>query len=317
MFSSAQQSADRFRAAQFAHLRHLAIFALVVESGSFTLAAQRIGLGKSGVSRLITELEDFVGAKLLNRSTRSLSLTDAGQLMFADCAQLIEAAVNAIDKLDPDLPLAGTLSIAATTAHGHYVLPPIISEFSERHPDLNIKLTLSDSFVDLVDFGIDLAIRVGSPGPSLQYISRRIDSFQYRLFAQNDLLIRFPDVVVPQDLEGLPWLLSSLGPAPTDWTFTQNGRRFPVSIRGPVTVNHLMTRLEMARNGLGVIGIPDFVVSKALADGLSEVLPEYAIEPRVPIYAVYPSARFLSPKVSEFLDCLLKASREKKIGQLI
>jgi DNA-binding transcriptional LysR family regulator len=78
----------------------------------------------------------------------------------------------------------------------------------------------------------------------------------------------------------------------------------------------LRTRLEMARKGLGVIGIPDFVVSKALADGLSEVLPEYAIEPRVPIYAVYPSARFLSPKVSEFLDCLLKVSRENKIRQL-
>lgn len=310
MFQSQQQSSERFRTAQFSHLRHLAIFALVVECGSFTLAAKRIGMGKSGVSRLIAELEDFVGAKLLNRSTRSLALSDAGRLLYSDCSRLIDAAVDAFDKLDPDLPLAGTLNIAATTAHGHYIMPGVIRTFSKRHPDLSIKLTLGDVFVDLAANGIDLAIRVGSPGPSPHYISKKIGEFRYRLLGQSALLSKFPNVKVPQDVMALPWLLSSRGTSSTEWVFERDGQRFPVTVSGPVAVDQLMTRLEMARNGIGVIGLPEFALSETLSGELIEILPDYKIEPQVPIYAVYPSKRFLSPKVTEFLDCLVAATRQ-------
>lgn len=311
MFYSEQQSANRFRAAQFSHLRHLALLALVVEAGSFTVAAQRIGLGKSGVSRLISELEDFVGVKLLNRSTRALSLTEEGQLFYADCARLVDAAVEAFDKLDPDLPLAGTLNIAASTAHGNFAMPPAIAEFTGRHPDLKINLTLSEGFVDLVDNGIDLAIRVGSPGPSPHYISRRIGTFSYRLFGAAPLLEQYSMIATPQDAAALPWMMSSLGNAPAEWTFQKGDAETQVTVTGPVTVDNLMTRLAMAQSGLGLIGVPDFIPESVLA-GMVQLLPEYRIVPEIPIYAVTPSARFLSPKVSEFLEYLRKQHEERR-----
>lgn len=303
MFYSGQQSTERFRAAQFSHLRHLAILALVVEAGSFTVAAQRIGLGKSGVSRLISELEDFVGVKLLNRSTRALSLTEEGRLLYSDCARLVDAAVEAFDKLDPDLPLAGTLNIAASTAHGNYAMPPAIAEFTSRHPDLKINLTLGEGFVDLVDNGIDLAIRVGSPGPSPHYISRRIGSFCYRLYGAKTLGTRYLAIRTPQDAASLPWMMSSLGGAPSEWTFEKDGQETKIMVSGPITVDNLMTRLAMVQSGLGVIGVPDFIPDEALT-GLVALLPDYRIVPAIPIYAVYPNTRFLSPKVSEFVECL-------------
>lgn len=311
MFRTQQQSTARFRAAQFAHLRHLAIFGLVVDSGSFTLAAQRIGMGKSGVSRLIAELEDFVGVRLLNRSTRTLALTDEGRLLFADCTRLIDAAVEAFDKLDPDLPLAGTLKIAATTAYGHYVLPHVIEKFSKRHPDLNMHLTLGDGFLDLVDNGIDLAIRVGSPGPSPNYISRKIGDFRYRLFGQKDMLAGYPPVQSTQDLGAVAWLMSTRGATPSEWVFEKDGTSTTVAVTGAVTTDQLMARIELAKAGLGLIGVPGFVPLAALGGGMVEVLPDHRIVPLIPIYAVYPNKRFLSPKVAEFLECLVASYADK------
>lgn len=282
----------------------------MVEAGSFTVAAQRIGLGKSGVSRLITELEEFVGVKLLNRSTRALSLTEEGRLLYADCARLVDAAVEAFDKLDPDLPLAGTLTIAASTAHGNYALPPAIAAFMRKHPDLKINLTLGEGFVDLVDNGIDLAIRVGSPGPSPHYISRRIGAFRYRLFGAPVLLGQHAAISTPDDAATLPWLLSSLGGAPTEWVFEKDGVQDKITVAGPVTVDNMMTRVAMAQSGLGLIGVPDFIPDTALGD-MVQVLPDYRIVPEIPIYAVYPNTRFLSPRVAEFLDYLRNQHQQR------
>jgi LysR family transcriptional regulator for bpeEF and oprC len=234
MLHSEQQSTGRFRAAHFSHLRHLTLFALVVDSGSFTIAAQRLGIGKSSVSRQISELETYVGARLLNRSTRALSLTDSGRLIYQDCAQLVSAATDAFDKLDGDLPLEGTLRIASTVEHGQYVLPPIVATFLSRFPNIDVDLVLGDSFVDLVDRGIDLAVRVGSPGPSPHYISRKIAEMEYRLYGHRTLVDGAPYLRSPEDAAKLPWLLNSGSPERGRWTFEKDGAEIAISVSGRV-----------------------------------------------------------------------------------
>lgn len=304
MLLSEQQSTGRFRAVHFSHLRHLAMFALVVDSGSFTIAAQRLGVGKSSVSRHISELETFVGAKLLNRSTRALSLTDAGRLIHRDCAGLVEAATSAFDKLDGDLPLEGKLRIASTVEHGQYVLPPIVADFVARNPKIDVDLVLGDAFVDLVDHGIDLAIRVGSPGPSPQNISRKIAELEYQLYAHRDMITSGAPQT-PEAAAQLPWLLNSGGPQRTYWTFEKDGETVEVRVPSRIVSNAFNARIEMAKHGGHLIAIPNFIPKSFLGDDLMPILADYKIVPRYPIYAVYPDARFLSPKVTEFLDALI------------
>lgn len=305
MLLSEEQSSDRFRATHFSHLRHLAMFALVVDSGSFTIAAQRLGVGKSSVSRHISELEAVVGAKLLHRSTRALSLTDAGRLIHRDCAGLVDAATRAFDKLDGDLPLEGKLRIASTVEHGQYVLPPIVADFVAKNPKIDIELVLGDAFVDLVDHGIDLAIRVGSPGPSPQNISRKIAELEYQLFAHCDLVDRGAPQT-PDEAAALPWLLNSGGAGRGAWTFEKQGQEFKVQVPSRVVSNAFNARIEMAKHGGHLIAIPNFVPKGFLGDQLVPILTDYKIVPRYPIFAVYPDARFLSPKVTEFLDALIE-----------
>lgn len=304
MLHSEQQLTDRFRAAHFAHLRHLSIFALVVTCGSFTGAAQRLGTGKSSVSRHISELERYVGAKLLNRSTRALSLTEAGRLIYPDCARLLEAATEAFDKLDGDLPLAGTLRIAATVEHGQYVLPPIVAAFTAANPALDVDLVLGDAFIDLVDHGIDLAIRVGAPGPSPQNISRKIAELEYRLYANSAFLDEIGPLNTPQEAARHPWLLNAATRARATWTFEKDGAETEVEVPSRVVSNAFNARVELAKVSHNLIAIPDFVPDRFLSPGLTRVLADHVIVPKYPIYAVYPDARFLSPKVAEFLALL-------------
>ena len=310
MFTKEQQSTDRFRAAHFSHLRHLAMFALVVDSGSFTVAAQRLGIGKSGISRHITELETYVGARLLNRTTRSISMTDAGRLMFQDCARLVGAATDALDKIDGDLPLSGTLRIAATVEHGQYVLPSIIASFVEGHPLINVELVLGDAFLDLVENGIDLAIRVGSPGPSPQYISRKIAEFEYHIYAHADDLAVHGTLDTPQLAAALPWLLNANGSERANWSFERDGKTSQIVVPHRIITNSFNARIEIAKSGGHIIGVPNFIPRSALGPDLKQILVDYRVVPKYPIFAVYPSARFLSPKVADFLN-QLQASHPK------
>ena len=302
MLLSEQQS-TRFRAAHFACLKQLAMFGLVVEAGSFSVAAARLGIGKSSVSRQISELEAFLGARLLNRSTRALSLTDEGRLILPECTALLALTTDAFDKLDGDLPLSGTLRIASTVEHGQYVLPSIVAEYTSRYPEIEVDLVLGDAFIDLVDRGVDLAIRVGSPGPSPHYISKKIAELEYRLFAHRDMdLTEFKR---PEDCERHSWLLNAGATGDRgNWTFKNEGETVSVKSGARVVSNAFNARIEIAKCGGHLIGIPSFVPDVFFTPELVRILPDWRIVPSYPIFAVYPDARFLSPKVAEFVSLL-------------
>ena len=290
---------EQFLPAHFARLKHLAVFAIVVDCGSFTKAGKRLGLAKSAVSRYVSELEEQVGVELLIRTTRKLVLTEAGERFYVDCARLIEAATDSFDSVEPDAHLLGSLHIGATQAFGRHVLVGAIKTFLELHPRLSIQLSLNDRFVDLVAQGIDLSFRVGSPGQAPSYVSRKIGTTRFQLFASREFVAEH-DVSSPRALEKALWVLSPLGPNPDRWTFCRGRKTWEVKADSRLLTDSAEVAVHAAELGMGIVGIPDFmrdIPSRALV----RVLPQYVAEPELSLYAVYPRRRFVSPRVSGFL----------------
>lgn len=300
---------EQFQPAHFARLKHLAVFAIVVDSGSFTKAGQRLGLAKSAVSRYVSELEDEVGVELLTRTTRRLSLTEAGERFYVDCARFIEAATDSFDSIEAEAHLLGSLHLGATQAFGRHVLLPAVKTFLERHPRLSIQMSLHDRHVDLVAQGIDLSFRIGSAGTAPSYVSRKIGTTRFELFA-SPRFVRDHDVSSVAKLESLLWVLSPLGPNPDVWTFRRGRRTTTIRAQTRLLTDSAEVALHAGELGMGLVGVPNFMRPKKKT--LVPVLPEYLIEPELSIHAVYPRRRFVSPRVSGFLAHLeenLGASR--------
>lgn len=289
---------EQFRPAHFAKLKHLAVFAIVVDSGSFTKAGKRLRLAKSAVSRYVSELEEEVGVALLTRTTRKLVLTEAGQRFHVDCARLVEAATDSFDSVEADTHLLGSLHLGATQSFGSHVLVPAVKTFLDRHPRLSVQLSLHDRHVDLVSEGIDLSFRIGSPGTAPSYISRKIATMRFELFA-SPAFVDAHDLSTVAKLESLPWVLSSLGPAPNVWTFRKGRGSTSIQVETRLLTDSAESAVRAAELGMGLVGLPNFM----RPDGakLVRVLPDHVVEPELPIYAVYPQRRFVSPRVSGFL----------------
>ena len=288
---------DRFSA--------LATFAKVVELGSFARAAERLSLSTSAVSRQVAELEAHLEVRLLNRTTRRLSLTEAGQGFYERCVQLLadleetESSVRSAS-IEP----RGTLRITCGVSFGERHLAPAVTDFAALHPQVSFDLDLSDRAVDLVEEGFDLAIRIGPPGPQA-LVSRRIGTTQLVCCAAPAYLARHPPPQTPADLERHDCLAYAYSTLAAAWSFeTPDGERHTPRIVPRHRANNGRMLAELAAAGLGVVLEPDFILAPELrASRLVRLLPGY-LPPRSPIAAVYPSRRHLSAKVRRFVDFL-------------
>jgi DNA-binding transcriptional LysR family regulator len=286
---------DRFQALQ--------TFATVVEQGSFARAADRLGVSTSAVSRSVSELESHLGARLLNRTTRRLSLTEAGQAFLERAVQLLadleeaEAAVSS-----STLAPRGTLRMTCASTFGERFVAPAVAEFAARHPELRLDVELSDRMVDLVDEGFDLAIRIGAPG-SASLIARRIGETSLVCCAAPSYLERHGTPRVPEDLARHRCLGYAYLATRDTWRFRdRGGAERAVRIAGAVVANNGSFLASLAASGAGVVLEPDFIVDEAVASGrLVRLLDEF-VPPAGAIYAVYPSRRHLSAKVRTFVD---------------
>jgi DNA-binding transcriptional LysR family regulator len=290
--------------------RFLAVntFAKVVELGSFARAAERLGLSTSAVSRQVSELEAHLDARLLNRTTRRLSLTEAGQSFYEHSVQLLadladaEASVR-VAAAEPK----GTLRLTCGVSFGTRYLAPALAEFSALHPQLLLDLDLSDRVVDLVEEGFDLAIRIGDRG-SQGMVSKRLGWTQIVCCASPAYLARRSEPVrTPADLLQHECLSYTNVGLPNTWHFEgrDNGDP-PVTVRIPPRhrANNGQVLASLAVQGLGVVYEPDFIVAHEIRTGqLLPLLPGYR-PPRSPIAAVYPSRRHLSGKVRSVVDFL-------------
>ncbi|MEO8485958.1 MAG: LysR family transcriptional regulator [Betaproteobacteria bacterium] len=291
---------DRFQA--------ITAFVAVVENGSFARAAERLDQSVSAVSRHVAELEQHLDARLLNRTTRRLSLTETGRDFHERSVQLLADLVEAEESASQGgVTPRGTLKLTAPITYATRVLAPLIARFAQRHAEVRIDIDLSDRAVDLVDEGFDLAVRIGAIR-SQHLVARRIGATSLVCCASPAYLARRGAPRTPDDLASHACLTYEYSPTRHQWRFVgRDGGERLVRVGGPMHSNNGRMLVALAAEGAGIACEPDFIVAPEIADGrLVPILPDWTL-PSVPIHAAYPSRRHLSAKVRAFVDFLVEA----------
>jgi DNA-binding transcriptional LysR family regulator len=288
----------------------LAVFACVVKHSSYAKAAEELLLSPSGVSRIVTRLEDRLGARLLQRTTRKLGLTEAGGAFYARALQILSDLTDAEAEVQQTtLHPRGTLKLSASVFFGRQYLAPLLGELNTRFPELSLNLTLTNRFVDLVDEGIDLAIRSGALADS-RLIARRLCTNRRILVASPDYLARRGVPQTPDDLSQHQCVVFTGFARAHEWKLIGPDGPVTVDISGRITSDNVDILNEAAKQGLGITVGATLSVSSALVSGqLVRVLTDYSFEPSS-IFAVYPSARQLSTKVRAVVDFLAETLQD-------
>ena len=284
----------------------LLAFARVVEAGSFARAADRLDLSVSAVSRHVSDLEAHLGVRLLNRTTRRLSLTETGQTFYERCVQLLADLDEAEEAVTASAVVPrGTLRMTASISFGAGYLAPAIAEFQRRHPQLRFDIELSDRVVDLVDERIDLAIRIGDIG-SQALIGRRIGTTQMVCCASPAYLARHGAPHTPADLAHHACLTYEYSSDGNVWRFKDAaGGQHDVKVTGLANSNNGAMLAALAVEGVGVTLEPDFIIAADVRAGRLVRLLRDHVPPTISINATYPSRRHLSAKVRAFIDFLV------------
>lgn len=286
-------------------LSQLELFTRVVETGSFTAAAAQLGVSKSFVSRQVGALEDRLGARLLQRTTRKVTLTDVGRVFHQRCARILEdleEAELAVSSLQNTA--RGTLRVSAPMSFGIRYISPAVASFLRQHRELSVDVDFSDRRVDLVDEGFDLAVRIGRLADS-SFVAGKLAETRGILVASEAYVAESGRLQGPDDLrdhECLRYAYQS-GGSQTWQIEGPKGREISIHVHGRALSNNGDALLDAATAGLGVAFVPDFLACPYLRDGrLIHVLPAWGWRSRV--WAVYPHSRHLSAKVRLFIEHL-------------
>ncbi|WP_449235181.1 LysR family transcriptional regulator [Azospirillum doebereinerae] len=287
------------------NLNRLAHFVAVVDTGSFTAAAERLGVTKAVVSQHVARLEQEVRATLLVRTTRRLTPTEAGLAFHRTCTAILQQAEEAVACLSASSATpSGTVRVTAPFDYGTAILAPAAARLSRLHPGCRAELVLTDHSLDLVAEKLDLAIRIGWLADS-SHRARRIGGFRQLLVAAPELAERAAPRT-PHDLAALPWVAQSTLRTPLRWTFTHtDGTTASVEGTAGITANATPAVRACVLAGAGVAVIPDYLIGQDVAEGrLRRLLPDWHL-PEGGIHAVFPSARFRSGAVRALLDLLI------------
>ena len=276
----------------------------VVELGSFTAAADALDISHTIVSRQIRQLEEHLGAQLLNRTTRRLALTAAGKDYY-DASRHILDALDAADRAagQHHARPTGSLRINAPMAFGTLELAAWLPDFLARYPELHIDLVCNDRIVDLIEDGFDVALRLTRDLPDSTLIAKRLASSALVTAAAPAYLERHGAPQTPADLAHHNCLAYTQAAKPHDWSYIgADGARATVTVRGSLQANTSVALRAAALAGLGIVGTASFIVHEDIKRGaLVRLLPGYTMRPRE-LYALYPQNRHLSPKVRVFVD---------------
>ncbi len=278
------------------------VFVAVVENGGFTAAARTLGISKSAVSKRINQLEAHLGVRLLHRTTRKLSLTEAGERYFEHATQALAAANQAEDAVaelqgEPQ----GQLRISSPMSFGRLHVAPMIPKLLKRYPKLKIDLVMDDRRVDLVAEGFDTAIRAGNL-PDSTLIARKLAPVRQVLCASPDYIDRYDRPNTPAELSGHNCVLYSYSSDADKWTLIGEGGPVTVTVSGSYKVNNSEALLEALREGVGIGRLPTFVAGPDLKAGrLVKLFESYRI-PEFTLYAVFPEREYLPAKLRVFLD---------------
>lgn len=289
-------------------LTSMRVFCAVVQEGAFARAARRLGLSNAAVSKHVAALEQALQTRLLHRTTRRLGLTAAGRAYYARANELL-AQVDALEqdvREDHSAP-RGLLRVAVPMSFGLAEIASRLPQLMSRFPDLQVDLSLTDRMVDVVEEGVDVAIRVRRVLPDSTLIATRLCDFSRVVTVSQSYASAHGVPQTPPELSDHPCLLYGGLPDPGLWTFVGPQGEQSVRVQGPLTADNSLALRTSVVAGLGVALTPTFVVQQDLHEGrLVRCLPDFHPEPRS-VFAVYPTAKHLSPKVRAFVDFLRDA----------
>lgn len=284
----------------------------VIETGSFTAASERLGMSKALVSKYVGEVEDSLGVRLLNRSTRRLALTEAGQRYYDQALPLLEEFAEMVDSVTGEQSSPrGLLRISVPVTFGEMSLAPLIPKFLQAYPDIGVDLQLNDKMIDMLEEGIDVVIRIGAVDDS-SLIAKHIQTLPLTLCASPDYVTQCGRPQVPKDLSKHQCIIDSNFRIGKSWPITcSNNITTSVEVSSRIMANSPRAVKEIVLAGGGIGMIPHFIVEDALAEGrLEEILPSYRTL-EFGLFAIYPHRRYLSRKVRCFIDFLIAEFADK------
>jgi len=296
-------------------LRRLAYFVAVVETGSFTAAADRLGITKAVVSQQVARLESEFRTSLLIRTTRTVKTTDVGKTFYLRCALILREAEHAFDDLaETSAEPSGTLRLTAPFDYGVGVVVPAIAAFTSRYPACKVDAALTDQTLDIMSGSIELAIRVGwLTENSLQ--ARKIGSFRQLLVAPPSMERHVARLTQPDEIADLPFVANTALREHLKWNFSLNEvERQSVTVQASIFLDATLAVREAVSQGAGLSVLPDYAVADDLAVGrLIHVSPQWSL-PTGGIHAVFPPARYRPAKVRAFVDLLAERERQRQAG---
>jgi len=298
-------------------LSAMTTFARVVEAGSLSAAARALNTSLASVSRQLAALEHALGARLMNRTTRRIALTEGGRTYYERCKRVladIEEAESALSQ--HQATPSGRLVVSAPVLFGEIYLAPVVSGFLARNPKVGIDLSLTDRFVSVVEESVDVALRVGALADS-SLVARRLGSFRRVVVASPAYLTSRAAPRRPEDVAGHDCLSFSMLVDPVRWHFMADGKEIAVPIAPRLRSDSQLVLRQAAIDGVGLLLAPSWFVREPVADGRLRVVLDAFETPAVPIHAVYPHARLLSAKVRAFVDHLAAAWAGEDFAALI
>jgi len=293
---------DRFQEMQ--------IFVVVAQEQGFSAASRRLGLSAASVSRAVAALEQHIGTQLLVRTTRTVHLTEAGQRYFDDCRRILAEVQEAEDSAAGSHALPrGQLTITAPVLFGDLFVTPVMADYLCRYPDVSINALLLDRVVNMVEEGIDVAVRIGELPDSNQH-AIRVGEVRRVICASPGFLAEHGRPENPQALAGLPVVATSAIGQQRNWPFLDGGEALSVRTEPRLTVTANQSAITAARKGLGLTRVLSYQVADKVAAGeLEIVLAEFELPP-LPIHVVYQGGRKAPARIRSFVDFAVKALRE-------
>lgn len=286
-------------------LTRIRAFIDVVEAEGFSAAARKTGRSKALLSKYVRELEDELGALLLNRTTRQFSMTEAGHTYYRTASDILKEIDNLADLVrENNQQLKGRLRVSVPRTFVDADVGQSLIDFAKENPDLALEIAADDRFVDLIEEGFDVAVRITKLEDS-GMIARKISDFRVHLCATQEFLDRYPVLEHPTDLTRVPFIIDTNTRSQGTVRFVDaDSTTFNVAINGTLEVNSPHATLRAALAGLGIAIVPDFIGRKAIESGqLLTLFNDYLPTDRG-IYAVYPHRRYLPAKVRIFVDYL-------------
>jgi len=289
-------------------LRAINVFRRVIELGSFKAAAEDMELSKAAISKNINELEDYLKTPLINRTTRRMHITENGQLYYDRVRNILDEMENADQSIiESSQHLTGLIKVSVPMSVGLMKINPAICAFMQDYPDISVEVILSDQYVDLVDQGLDVAIRGGGALTNLSLKSRKLIGLNRLLCASQEYIDKASTLDSPHDLKQHNCLVYSLSSSPRQWTFLQQKETATVDImQSSFVANNSIALKQAALAGVGVALVPELLVENEITSGqLVQLLPHWQVDKQA-LHAVYPFHKEQSQKVRLFIDFLVE-----------